>query len=149
MDDAYVVGLCEGEGSFVISIVKSRWYSNKTNNLRAKLIFSLSLHKADIELLKKLQSFFKCGSIYSARNEALYVVENLNDIKEKIIPFFDSHNLIGKKWKDYLLWKKAAKLFFEKQHHSLDGLKKIEKIRENMNPHRANRRVIRFPEASH
>lgn len=83
MNKDYVLGLSEGEGSFVISIVKSKCYSKKRNNLRARVLFSLTLHKADILLLKQIQNFFNCGAIYFARDEARFVVENMPHINSR------------------------------------------------------------------
>ncbi len=125
MNKDYILGLSEGECSFVISIVHSKCYSDKRNNLRARLMFSLTLHKADIMLLKKIQDFFNCGAIYFARNEARFVVENMQHINKKIIPFFDNNQLIGKKYNDYLLWKKALGIFNKGEHLNISGIKKL------------------------
>ncbi|MBI5392117.1 LAGLIDADG family homing endonuclease [Candidatus Woesearchaeota archaeon] len=144
MDQLYVLGLCEGEGSFVISILKSKHYSRRTNNLRAKLIFCLTLHEKDRFLLKKLRIFFNCGYICNAREEARFSVERMNDINEKIIQFFNRNCLIGKKRRDYTLWKKAVKIFNAGEHRTIEGIKCLERIRNNMNLQRANRRINRF-----
>ena len=46
-----------------------------------------------------------------------------------VIKFFDEHLLITKKHADYLLFKLAVNLVLNKEHLTIEGLKKIDAIR--------------------
>lgn len=58
------------------------------------------------------------------------------DIKEKIIPFFANFHLKSEKLKNYLDFCKIAELMDNKLHLTVEGLKKIQEIKSNMNKFR-------------
>ena len=70
-------------------------------------------HVRDVELLKKLIIYLKCG-YYLPRSNSVYhgdyFVTNFEDIKCKILPFFAKYPLHGNKLKDLLDFKKAVEL---------------------------------------
>jgi hypothetical protein len=62
-----------------------------------------------------------------------YVVTKINDILEKIIPFFDNYTLKGSKLIDFEDFKDIAELMRNKSHLTSQGLKKIKLIKSTMN----------------
>jgi LAGLIDADG DNA endonuclease family protein len=52
---------------------------------------------------------------------------------DKVIPFFDKYKIIGIKFQDYQDFKKVADLIKNKDHLTVKGLNKINKIKEGMN----------------
>ena len=116
----FFCGLVDGEGCFIISITKSA--KNKVG-WSVKLVFKLGLHKKEKALLEKLQSYLCVGNISSSGNCLHYRVESIKDLPI-VIKFFDKHSLITKKHADYLLFKQAVNLVLNKEHITMEGLKK-------------------------
>jgi hypothetical protein len=88
--------------------------------------------------MKSLISYLNCGRIELAlKQSAVYfVVTNIQDILDKIIPLFDKCNIKGIKQSDYEDFRKVAMLLQDKQHLSEAGLSKINSIKSNMNLNR-------------
>ena len=70
-----------------------------------------------MSVLKIFKNYFKCGRIfvnkrYDNHNEHLYryCVRSLDDISEKIVPFFKEHKLKTAKINDFLIFAKIIKL---------------------------------------
>ncbi|MFH0978872.1 MAG: LAGLIDADG family homing endonuclease [Candidatus Woesearchaeota archaeon] len=92
LDDNYVLGLVDGEGSFNVMI------SHNKRRAKVELKFCLKLRHQDKEVLDELQTFFGCGKVYIQRdkraNHSLcyrFEVQNKKEIVQKIIPFFEKH----------------------------------------------------------
>jgi hypothetical protein len=62
----------------------------------------------------------------------LELIESIKDFPI-VIKFFDEHPLITKKHADYLLLKLAINLVLNKEHLTMEGLKKILAIKASMN----------------
>lgn len=83
-----------------------------------------------------MKEFLNCGriSIDNSKTETMkFVVTDINDIIEKIIPHFDKYNLKTSKFLNYIDFKAGALLMFEKQHYTLNGISKLKDIKSNMN----------------
>lgn len=103
------------------------------------LRFKITQHTRDSVLMKNLIDYFHCGN-FTVRSNMLacdFIVSNICDINEKIIPFFDKYSLQGAKALDYKDFKKIAKIMSEKGHLTDSGLKEIQKIRVGMNKGRS------------
>ena len=87
--------------------------------------------------MKLFIDFFNCGTIHQRSNPNTprcdYLVQNINDILEHIIPHFDTYPLVTKKHADYLLFKLAINLIKEKAHLNSEGLRKLVAIRASLN----------------
>uniref|UniRef100_UPI0022FD50BE hypothetical protein n=1 Tax=Drechslerella dactyloides TaxID=74499 RepID=UPI0022FD50BE len=123
-------GFTEAEGSFQVLIQKSKSYIG--------LRFSISQHIRDKILFESFIDYLNCGKIYipSTRNEVNFMISVYSDITEKIIPIFNEYPLIGVKKEDYKDFVKVAELIKSKEHLTEEGIKKIEKIKNNMNSNR-------------
>ena len=95
----YVVGLVDGEGYFSVSV--SRDLSKTYKSLRVRLVFGVKLKESDGQILYRLKEFFSCGSIWKKVDKRPtfsdcleYQVRNYQDIKTKVIPFFQKHPLL-------------------------------------------------------
>jgi len=135
----WIVGIVDGEGSFLINIFRSP---------KAKMgwqvfpEFNVSQSEKDLVILKNLKKFFGCGNIYPQRSKTRkkkwtplykYCVREREGLKEKIIPFFQEHPLksITKK-SDFRKFVKAIRLIEKNEHLKLSGMKKIIRITERM-----------------
>jgi len=130
-DPNWLAGFVSGDGSFIISIFKS----NTPTGYTVRLIFKITQHSRDIELMKSLVDYLGCGRYVatSGYNHGEFIVSNLPDIMEKIIPFFEKYPIIGYKASDFSDFCEAALIMKNKGHLTKEGLEKIIKIKEGMN----------------
>jgi len=146
----WVTGFVDAEGCFRISIIKNKNYKGNpwspslysVNNglgnsmpLSVRLYFQIGLHLKDEKILKLIQSSLGVGKIYRSKTRLDYVELQVSSFKDMsaIIKFFDKYPLITQKWADYLLFKKAYELILNKQHLTIEGLKKLVEIKALIN----------------
>ena len=111
LDNSYIVGLVDGEGSFYVRLNKDERRRNKV-----ELKFSLKLRHQDKEILQELKQFFGCGNIYLQKDKRpnhtdcfRFEVNNKKDIIEKIIPFFEKNSpKIQSRKRDFELFKRIS-----------------------------------------
>ena len=100
------------------------------------MIFSLSQHIRDENLLITFIEYLGCGRIEKASTRpdgVNFVVSKFSDIKEKIIPFFQKYPLQGIKFRDYLDFIKVSDILAVKDHLTIEGVKKINSLKSGMN----------------
>lgn len=130
-DPNWLAGFVEGEGCFFVSIYKS---PKSKLGLAVQLVFKITQHSRDINLLKGLINFFNCGRIeYRKDGEGCdFSVNSLKAFEEKIIPFFLKYPLKGSK----LLNFKDFYQIFKIIHLTKEGMNKIKMIKAGMNTSR-------------
>jgi hypothetical protein len=131
-DPYWLTGFTSGEGCFFVYIRNS---STTKLGKSISLKFHIAQHSRDTELMKKFIAIFDCGRIELslARSEVYFVVTKLQDITDKVIPFFDKSPIKGVKASDYADFKKVAMLLTKKDHLTEKGINKIKLIKSNMN----------------
>ena len=136
----WIVGFVDGEGSFLVNIFKSSQAKLKWQVFPE---FNVSQSLKGKDLLHKLEAFFKCGHIYAHNSRNIkqgkwdplykYCVRNKEELKQKIIPFFEKYSPRGKsKLNDFQRFVQVVKLMDEGEHLTLKGMRKIAKIAEKM-----------------
>jgi hypothetical protein len=140
----WIQGFTDAEGCFYFYMGKpnikgkesSTWY------LQASLEIAQNTH--DVAVLELIQSFFGCGIIkpkrtnnelktaQSVRSVSRYVVSNLSDVMNVIIPFFDAHPLFTSKSLDYEDWKTIIQMKVSKEHFTEAGIQKMFQIKSQM-----------------
>lgn len=135
-DPEWMAGFITGEGCFFIKINKGR---NKAG-IGVQLVFQVSQHIRDQELLKSFETYFKCGRyINSLQKEwGYFQCLKFSDIYNIIIPFCTQHQIRGFKAKDFLDWVKAAEIINKGDHLTKEGSSKIIKIKIGMNTGRVS-----------
>jgi hypothetical protein len=130
MDPNFITGVSDGESTFSFSISKS----DTNRGLTITFSYSIELHKKDINLLKKIQSFFGVGKIQirSRGGQGIYQVKSIKDLHNVIIPHFSEYPLLTKKRVDFELFKLAVDLMFNKEHLTDEGLRKIFSIKASL-----------------
>ena len=142
-----------GEGCFFIKVNKSR---NKAG-VGVQLVFQVSQHIRDQELLKSFVSYFNCALAFDHSNDngqsrakGQYINSNkkewgyfqctkFSDIYNIIIPFCSQHSTTavatvrGIKAKDFLDCVTAAVIINKGDHLSREGSSKIISIKTGMN----------------
>jgi hypothetical protein len=128
----WIVGFVDGEGCFSVSVFK-----NKTTKNGWQIFpeFVVTQGGKSLEALKMIKNYFKCGEIYINRrydnhteNLYRYCVRNIQDLKSKIIPFFESNNLRSAKIKDFEIFSRVVNLMVNKEHLTSKGFDEILKI---------------------
>lgn len=91
IDPHWLAGFVSGEACFSIIIRKSS-SSRTREGERVSLIFRITQHSRDIELMQSLVPYFGCGQyeFVTGRDLGNFGVKNFTHITEKIIPFFDT-----------------------------------------------------------
>ena len=127
---AWVSGFTDGEGCFIVSTTKNK---NLKLGWQVQLYFQISLHNKDLELMTEIKNFFGVGSINRLDKRSIqFRATSLKDLII-IIKHFETFPLITDKCADFELFKKAFKLIEQKEHLTLEGLRKIFAIKASMN----------------
>lgn len=93
----WIVGFVDGEGCFSVSTFKNRTCKSGYQTLCEFVVTQGERSKSALEAMK---SYFNCGGIYINRrydnhkyNLLRYCVRKREDLKSKIIPFFQQYPL--------------------------------------------------------
>lgn len=92
----------------------------------------IDLHKKDLTLLKKIQTFLGVGEIYHKENSSNYMVQSLSGLSV-IVNHFEKYPLLTKKWADFKLFAQVVALMNKKEHLTISGLHQIVSIKASMN----------------
>lgn len=134
-DPHWLAGFVSGEGCFYVEIYKSK--ASKFG-VGVRLVFTLSQHSKDEELIKYFISYFDCGRTYNREAATDYKVRNSSDIQEKIIPVFKDYPIQGVKSQDFKDFCLIAEILKENKRLTADNLEKIRKIKAGMNKGRTS-----------
>lgn len=109
----FITGLSDGESCFYIGIPKN---SKSKYGWSVELIFTLTLHKKDRDILEQIKNYFSAGYITKhGINTIQYRVKSIKDL-ELIISHFEKYPLITQKLGDYILFKMVFDLIKAKEH---------------------------------
>ena len=126
----YLAGFADGEGSFNVSFRRREDY---TTGWKASACFNVS--QKERVILTLFKQHLKCGTLRSRPDGIWYYeVNNLNALRENVIPFFRKFNFLSaKKKKDFSTFCKIISLLESNSHHSVEGIQQILELREHMN----------------
>ena len=125
----WVTGLCDAEGSFSMSIVKS-----KTTKVGWTIqpSFSMTLHIRDLELLNSVKNFFSVGAISIYKNTAQYRVRYKEELKV-VIKHFNEYPLYTSKSINFLYFCEILNLMDQKQHTNVTGFLMLASLINKLN----------------
>jgi len=126
----YLAGFTDGEGSFVISFRK-----REDHTLGWQISFAFSVSQREAYILSQFKKYLGCGTI-SQRQDGLhtYVVLNPLALQEKVVPFFERFCLrSATKKRNFFLFRKALRIWMGKKQLTQEELRKVAKIREQLN----------------
>jgi hypothetical protein len=134
----YIVGLTDGEGCFYVSV---RPPYNKNGGAIIQLNFFIKVQEKDRKMLEKVKNTLGCGAVYFQHETRInhtqcyrYTVNSHRDIIGIIIPFFQKHFLqSSSKQKSFKIFCQIARLVERGLHHTGAGIKKIQKLKMEMN----------------
>lgn len=127
----WVVGFVDGEGCFHIGINQ-----NDTMKLGVQVLpeFTVVQHEVDEQVLHALKAYFKCGVVRKNHGTRLaYRVRGHQNLLQRVIPFFEKHQLKTRKRVDFQKFRKVILMMENQEHLSEDGLEKIRQIKATMN----------------
>ena len=111
-------------GVFPNNKLKSGW--------EVKLIFAITLHKRNKNILEQIKNYFGVGNINDHGKNIQYHVNSLKDLSV-IINHFEKYYSISQKQGDYFLFKRVFYLIKAKEHLTPEGLQKIVAIKALIN----------------
>lgn len=127
----WIVGFVDGEGCFHIGINK-----NQTMRLGIQVLpeFTVVQHEVDVQVLHALKAYFGCGVVRKNHGTRLcYRVRGQDNLRQKILPFFEKHQLKTRKRVDFAKFRKVVLLIEKGEHLTPEGLEKICQIKTTMN----------------
>lgn len=122
----YLAGYVDGEGCFVLRCRRDVKHNRLDRKIREYFYWGVEFvvvtRADDEELLVSVQNTLGCGKIshQKARNLSRFSVQNLKDLYQKIVPFFEKYRLVGKKRLDFDLWCEAVRLIYSHRGISLN-----------------------------
>ncbi len=126
----YIAGFTDGEGSFNVVFRPRKEFST---GWKISLCFNVS--QKDKVILTLLKRYLQCGTLRQRKDGIWYYeVNNIESIRNNIIPFFNKfHFLSAKKKRDFSKFKQILNIIIEKKHTTKQGMKEIILIRKDMN----------------
>jgi hypothetical protein len=125
MNGDFIAGFTEGEGCFALTLRRDVRHERPGNPTYYswKASFVIVLRADDAELLEKIKEFLKCGHISFTKDntQVRYEVSTLEDINQKVVPFFEHYALYGKKRNVFKSWREAVKILL-KYKNKRDGV---------------------------
>jgi len=134
---SWISGFTDGEGSFVISVIK-----NPTTRFGKQIFpeFVITQGAKSLSALESIKDFLDCGIIvlnkrYDNHHEHIYryCVRSISELKEIIIPFFEHFPLKTYKRNDFVLFRKVVEMMSEKEHLEKDGWNNILELASKTN----------------
>ena len=126
----YLAGFADGEGSFNISFRPRNDYT-----LPWKVSACFNISQKDKVILALCKRHFQCGTLRSRPDGVWYFeVNNINALKDNIIPFFKRFRFLSaKKKRDFSKFLQIVEIIDRNEHLHEVGIKTILAIRHDMN----------------
>jgi hypothetical protein len=126
----YLAGFTDGEGSFNVSFRPRTDYP-----IPWKVSVSFNVSQKDRVILALFKTHLGCGTLRGRPDGVWYFeVTNLKAIVDNVIPFFERFSFLSaKKKRDFAKFKQIVVLMKSGAHLTVNGIKQILEIREDMN----------------
>ena len=137
LDPSWIVGFVDGEGCFSVAVHANPRNARRTGGWQLTATFQVYQHEREKALLESLQARFGCGRLYhKGPNSSVmtYSVSRLDDLEERVIPFFEQHRLLVKD-DDFRIFATIVRSMRRKEHLHPDGFERIVRLAYAMNAH--------------
>lgn len=114
-------------------VIKNKNSKGKALPLSVRLYFQIGLHRKDEAILELIRSELGVGKIYRSREDSSELQVSSFKDQSRLIDYFDKYPLVTQKLADYFLFKQAFELIKNKEHLTMEGLKKIVAIKASIN----------------
>jgi hypothetical protein len=140
LNNDYIVGLVDGEGSFTVYVRNLKDSSEKVRRTRIEPKFYVKLSGKDKKILDDLKKYFRCGNVYFQKDKRKnhadcyrYEVTSRKHLKKIIIPFFKRNKLkFPSKTKDFRIFCRIMDGIDKEKHLSDSGLVKLYNLKRLM-----------------
>lgn len=122
IDPWWVTGFVDAEGNFTIKPTKT---PTTKIGYTVRILFQITLHPSDQNILYRLKDYFKIGDIIHTEHYVSYRITKLSDILTILIPHFMNYPLQSTKTISFFLFNAAAIAISNKEHITLEGYKKV------------------------
>ncbi len=134
LEPLWVVGFVDGEGSFSVSVHRSRMM-HRHGGWQLRPVFQVYQHVNHRVVLDSLVTFFGCGVVRSKgpRSSTMtFAVESLRNLDRSVIPFFETHCLVVKQ-ADFLIFSEIVRGMMRKEHLTGWGFERLVRLAYGMN----------------
>lgn len=119
LNSQWIVGFVDGEGCFNLDVhIKKdmKW------GIQMQPEFTVVQHQRDVQILHALKEVFECGSVAINRKDDTstrmhYRCKSVKDLKDKILPFFEKHQLKTKKGVEFKKFREIVNLMDDSYHN--------------------------------
>jgi len=104
-------------------------------------VFRIALHRDDRGVLEHIKCTLGCGRLNTERDTLVFTISQLSDIEKILIPLFEEFPLNTTKHLDYLAFKKAFLMVFNRRSSELnkpDLYSEILELKHSMNTKRVS-----------
>jgi len=132
----WITGFSAGEITFNLTLENKSSYKL---GVRPRVSISLPQDERDLSILIAIQNHLGCGYITKDSGDRkvwYYRCDNLEELENKIVPFFTQNNLVLSKQLDFESMTEALKMIRAKEHLTHEGLAKIKELHAQMNSKR-------------
>ena len=131
LESQWIAGFVDGEGCFHVQVNRSETARVGFNVLPE---FVVTQHRRSAKVLHGLRGVFKSGVIRESKNNILqFRIRDTTALRTTVIPFFMEHKLKTRKRLDFMKFRWILILMERKEHLTLAGIEKIQKVRASMN----------------
>jgi hypothetical protein len=137
LDPSWTVGFVDGEGRFSVAVPANPRNARRTGGWQLTATFQVYQHESERALLERIRAHFGCGTLYhKGPNSSVmtYSVTRLDDLEERVIPFFEQHPLLVKD-DDFHTFAAIVRSMRRKEHLHPDGFDKLVRLAYSMNAH--------------
>ncbi len=127
------MGFVDGEGCFHVALnrqpaMRTRW--------QVLPEFRVVQHRRDERVLRRLQSYFGCGSVTVNNGDRMeFRVRGLERLTG-IVSFFEAHPLQTRKWQDFRNFARVIRLMKRGDHLTMAGVAQVAQLSLAMNRRR-------------
>ncbi len=120
----YIIGFIDAEGCFSVSIKVQK---DLTYGVRLDPVFSITQARRDVlELIRRAIGAGRIIEKPGQRHLHVYIVDNMNELVEKLIPFLDKYqNLLHVKKEAYLIFRNIVLTLHKGLHKNVSKLKEL------------------------
>lgn len=131
LDAQWVTGFVDGEGCFHVGLSRHR---EMRAGVQVLPEFTVVQHRRDIQVLHALKAYFGCGVVRVNHGDRMaFRVRKMEDLNQRIVPFFSAHPLKTKKHVDFIKFRRVLNLMGKGAHLASEGVEQIRVIASQMN----------------
>ena len=131
LESQWIVGFVDGEGCFYVGINP---HPEMSTGFQVLPEFTVVQHERDIQVLHALKRHFGCGVVRRNHGDRMaYRVRSIQHLLERIVPFFEKHQLKSRKRVDFQKFRRILLKIGAGEHLQPDGVEEIRRIAAQMN----------------